>query len=305
MGEKKDAWSSLQVELARQIEDIALKEGWSRGTRIRTATLAQRLGLSRSPIYGALGFLEHEGVVKREPGRGFVLLDPDAIRSRYKNKEMDGNLMVHIMRDRACGHLPRDVSEAGLTERYGVLRGELRKALQRLASEGLVTRSRGHGWHFDETLDTDKAILESYEFRILVECAAFRSPRFQADEAGLTHLIEAHQALLDTVDTDTDTISRQVWFKLNSDFHETLPKWSDNRFIHQSMHQQNALRQLHEYAIFEHLPAGRIKRSLTEHLSVLKAIMDGDLELAEAQLRNHLLTGRKRFWKKVHEEKKK
>ena len=208
---KEDTWPALQLELAKHIEDIALEEGWPRGKRIRVAGLSRRLGVSRSPVNGALDFLEKTGVVRREPRRGFVLLDPATAGGwRAVNSE---DLMTTIMRARAFGQLEMDVSEAELTERYRVTRGEVRKVLQRLASSGLVTRSRGHGWHFEEALDTDEAVDESYEFRILVECASLRSSRFQADPQTLQQLLQLHRPM---VDNGSGLISPEVWFKLNA-----------------------------------------------------------------------------------------
>ncbi len=290
MAAKADRWSALQVELARHIEDIALEEGWPRGKRIRAAGISRRLGVSRSPVNGALDFLEKTGVVRREPRRGFVLLDPAAANGRRTATARDEDLMTTIMRARAFGQLEMDVSEAELTERYRVSRGEVRKALQRLASNGLVIRSRGHGWHFEEALDTDEAVDESYEFRILVECAGLRSPRFRADPQTLRQLFHVHRPM---VDKGAGLISPEAWFKLNAGFHEALAAWSGNRFLLQAVRQQNALRRLHEYAEFGRLSIDRIIQSSTEHVAILEAINEGDIELAESLLRKHLLLAKK------------
>ena len=290
MAESNDPRSSLQVELARQIKEISLEEGWTEGQRIRAAALSRRLGVSRSPVNAALEILEAAGVVRREPRRGFVLVDPTSDRGVGPVSAGAEDLMTAIMRDRACGNLDMDVSETELTERYKVSRGEVRKALQRLASDGLVVRSRGHGWRFDDSLDTDEAIDESYEFRILVECAALRSPRFKADLEVMERLLQAHRAL---AQGQARTITRESWFKLNAGFHETLAAWSGNRFYAQSVKQQNALRRLHEYAEFGTLASDRIIQSSNEHIAILEAVAAGALELAESLLRTHLLLARK------------
>ena len=76
-------------------------------------------------------------------------------------------------------------------------------------------------------------------------------------------------------------------------FHESLASWSGNRFFLQAVRQQNALRRLHEYAEFGHLAIGRIIQSSTEHVAILEAINEGDIELAESLLRKHLILAKK------------
>jgi DNA-binding GntR family transcriptional regulator len=285
--------SPLQIDLARQILDEARREGWKLGDRIPEQRLARRFGVSRSPVRGALLLLAERGLMRLEPGRGFILeADPsdmagdDDLVPPSTAEQLHGTLLS----DRALGRLPAEVSETELTERYGVSRGVVRRVFMRLAAEGLAERQRGHGWRFADSLDTPEAIAESYQFRLGVECVALRAPTFRAEPERLAQLRDAHRTVLDR---PLAGMTRQTWFALNASFHETLAGWSHNRFFVQAVRQQNNLRRMKELAVFTSLDPDRVRQSCDEHLAILAAIEDGELGFAEALLRRHLeLAGR-------------
>ncbi|WP_152613418.1 GntR family transcriptional regulator, partial [Inquilinus limosus] len=56
--------SPLQLELARQIVERMRDEGWAPGMRVSEQALARALGVSRSPIRGALDLLVARGVLE-------------------------------------------------------------------------------------------------------------------------------------------------------------------------------------------------------------------------------------------------
>lgn len=277
----------LQIELARQILDLARDEGWEAGTRIPEQALARRLGVSRSPVGKALRFLAGHGVVAAAP-RGYALARrvDNAVRQAMSlpPSEVEA-LFARVMVDRARGTLPQEVSEAELSDRYGAARGTMRKVLLRFARDGLAERLRGHGWRFADGLDDEKAVDESYEFRLATECAGLRSPGFRADPQRLEALRRAH---LDLMERAAATITREEWFEVNAAFHEALAAWSGNRFFLQAVRSQNSLRRMQEYSDFSALGAERIRTSCEEHLGILDTLAKGDVEFAEALLRRHL-----------------
>ncbi len=285
--------SPLQTDLARQILDEARRESWQVGARIPEQRLARRFGVSRSPVRGALLLLAEHGLMRFEPGRGFILEtqtsdlpDDDALVPPSQAEQLHGTLLS----DRALGRLAPEVSETELTERYGVSRGVVRRVFMRLAAEGLAERQRGHGWRFADSLDTPAAIAESYQFRLGVECIALREPTFRADPERLAQLRDAHRAVLDQ---PLAGMTRQAWFTLNASFHETLAGWSHNRFFLQAVRQQNNLRRMKELAVFTTLDPERVRQSSAEHLAILAAVENGEQGFAEALLRRHLeLAGR-------------
>jgi DNA-binding GntR family transcriptional regulator len=279
--------SPLQLELARQIVERMRDEAWVPGMRISEQALARTLGVSRSPIRGALDLLVAQAVLEAGAGRGFVVLrlPGDAEMSRLIPRSEGEEVYTAIMTDRANGRLPQEVSEAELIPRYGVSRGVVRKVLMRFAAEGLVQRQRGHGWRFVDSLETDEAVAESYQFRMVVECAALRQPGFRLDRDRLQQLRRAHEDILARA---AGGVGTEEWFRVNTAFHEMLAACSGNRFFLQAVRQQNSLRRMQEYADFVQLPQGRVEQSCREHLAILAALDAGDTEWAAALLHRHL-----------------
>jgi len=279
--------SPLQIDLARRILDRIKDSGWAAGTRISAPELARMFGVSRSPISAALDLLVEQGVLKPMETRGLQVardvsdIDPEDILPSSPLEDLYGRMM----RERALGELPQEVSEAELMPRYGVSRGVVRKLLLRFAAEGLAQRLPGHGWRFADSLVGEDAYRESYEFRIAVECAALRSPRFKADPQQLLPVRRAHERILSESKGKT---GGDEWFRINAAFHENLAACSGNRFLTEAVRQQNNLRRMQESAGFEELPAERIEQSCREHLAILDAVEVGEIEWAEALLRQHL-----------------
>ncbi len=279
--------SPLQIDLARRILERIKDSGWGPGTRVSAPELARIFGVSRSPISAALELLTDQGILEPMETRGLQVardvsgIDPEEILPSSPLEE----LYRRMMRERALGDLPQEVSEAELMPRYGISRGVVRKLLLRFAAEGLAQRLPGHGWRFADSLVGGDAYRESYEFRIAVECAALRSPHFKADPQQLAPIRRAHERI---VAESRGTTGGDEWFRINAAFHETLAACSGNRFLTEAVRQQNNLRRMQESAGFEELPTERVEQSCLEHLAILDAIEAGEMEWAEALLRQHL-----------------
>ena len=284
---KSDGASPLQIDLARRIVQRIRDSGSAVGTRVSVPELAREFGVSRSPVSAALDLLVAKGILEPMATRGIQVArdlsgaDPESILPTSPHEA----LYRRMMRERARGELPQEVSEAELIPRYNVSRGVVRKLLLRFAAEGLAQRLPGHGWRFADTLVGEDTYRESYEFRMIVECAALRSPGFHADPAHLVPIRRAHERVL--ADSSNRT-SGDEWFRINATFHENLAACSGNRFLVDAVRQQNSLRRMQESAGFEELPAQRIEQSCREHLAILDAVEAGDIEWAEALLRQHL-----------------
>ena len=280
--------SPLQSQLARQILTLARAEGWRPGTRLVELQLARTLGVSRTPVRGALLLLQRRGLVSAA-GRGYVLTDAGLALDETARQDLPASeterLYHALMADRAKGVVAREVSETELLPRYRTSRGALRRVLLRFASEGLVERQKGHGWRFAESLESEEAIDESYRFRLIVECAALREPDYRLEPNRYNSLRQAHEHLLAAL---PGTVSHAEWFEVNAGFHEAVAGWSGNRFFLQAVRQQNSLRRLHEYAFFGNLAPQRIEQSCREHLAILQALAAGSPAAAEARMRAHL-----------------
>lgn len=287
--------STLHGEIIGDILRLARDEGWSVGAAVGVKPLAARFGVSRTPVRSALLTLVEAGLLTRAEGQGFSLLRPVddvAIAAHMPVPAGGGELYQRILTERARGELPTEVTENAMLAHFGAAKGDLRKALMRLSAEGLVQRQRGHGWRFTESLDTPEAILESYAFRIAIETAALNQPGYSVDAVELARLRTAHEALMRR---PVGEVTPQLWFEVNSTFHETLASWSRNRFFLQAVRRQNALRRMHQFADFWELEPEQILQSCRDHLAILAALDKGDREGAMRLLVEHL-AGAARDW---------
>lgn len=273
----------LQVQLANAILDMATAAP-DAAEPITEAMCAERLGVSRTPVRGALRLLASLGALQPQQ-RGYAIGTLATLQAARQALPRTGpeQLQRRLVDDYLDGVLRETVFESELADRYGASKGEVRAALQRLAEQGVVARSRGHGWSFQGLLSGAQADLESYRLRLLIEPAGMTEPTFQLDRPRLEQVRAAHERLLNGADA-----SAQELFELNASFHEALADMSGNRFFSQIIRQQSALRRLLEYRGYRDL--GRTRTSLGEHMGMIDALLQGRPDTASTLMRTHLTT---------------
>jgi DNA-binding GntR family transcriptional regulator len=278
--------SDLQAEIVRRIVAMLAEQRPEPGSRLPEQRVAKELSVSRSPVRTAMRFLEAQGFLRSEKGRGFLvarLPEPGEAAQDFPESRLS---VIHdrMLRDRALGHIGHEVAEAELAERYGVSRALLARVLARLTGEGLIERLRGHGWGFVEMLENDRVYEDSYEFRIVVECGALRARHFTVDRVRLETMRRQHEEIL----AAPESVTSEHWFQTNTAFHEMIADFSGNRYFLQAIRHQNNLRRMREYAEFTGMTRARIEQSCREHLAIMEALEGGDLGWVEALLRRHL-----------------
>lgn len=279
--------SPLQLDLAAQITDLIRGDSLGANTPLREENLAERFGVSRSPVRAALKLLQHAGHVYHTENAGVFVAPGARRRPRFQSPSstvtLEG-LHGRVISDRARKELGQTVSESELLSRYRVSKSLLGKVLLRLTAEGLIERRKGHGWQFLPTLDTPEAVCESYRFRMIVECAGLREPSFTPDDAELAKIREMH---LRFRNSKPGARTASAFFEMNLRFHEMLAEFSGNRFVQQAMEQMNRLRKFEEFAAFLHSSAD-LQSSVDEHLQVMEAIAQGETEWAATLMHRHL-----------------
>ena len=281
-------FTALHHRLARQIVEHARREGLVPDTHLSAGPLADRFGVSRTPVQRALQLLETQGVVRLEEKRGFFLtvhdgalaaIDDDDLQSR------EDHIYWRMANDRIDDTLPAMVTETALMARYGASRRLILRVLQRMMHEGLVTPREGKGWLMTHIIRTPEESQASYRFRMRIEPAAFDEPGYAADPDTLAQLRREQEHMIEDAENPDRSMRN---FERNSRFHETLVAWSGNRFLLNAIAQHNKLRRLAQYRGF--VRPRRIVQSSKEHLQILDAIAAGDLALARRRLEHHLST---------------
>lgn len=277
--------SALHRNLARGILELLRTRGLGRGARLSRPDLAAALGVSRTPIEGALALLAELGVVDTT-NRSVRVLDAGrdpSVLALPPSADSIAALLGAMARDRRNGALPDEVSERLLSQRYGAGRITVAHALRQFAEAGVMTRNRGHGWRFVPGLTSAEDRAASYRFRILIEPAALLEPGFTLPAGFAGQMRAAHLAFLDRAWTEADPVA---FFNTNAAFHAGLAHASGNRFLAGAVDQQNRLRLLSNYDW--RLGPARVAVSVREHLAVLDALVAGDVAEAAARMRQHL-----------------
>jgi DNA-binding GntR family transcriptional regulator len=276
--------SSLHAQLANQVLEYLATRDLPPNSHVPEPELCERFHVSRTPVRGALKLLCEQGYVAHVPRRGYFTAQPIAIGSDEALPESEEeSLYLEIAEDRIQQRLPAQNSEADLLRRYPVAKGLLIRVLQRLMREGLAEKRPGRGWRFTPVLDSKQMHDESYRFRLAIEPLALLEDTFELDEEAAARSAAKHERILDGA---LEQITPIELFEMNAEFHELLAASSRNRFFLQAIQQQNRLRRFVNY----HWTYGtdRVIETCREHMEVLKAVRDGDMQWASSLLRRHL-----------------
>ncbi len=162
-----------------------------------------------------------------------------------------------------------------LADDLGISRTPLRSALQMLEGEGLIESLPRKGVIVKEF--TDKEVLEIYDCRIALEGTAIRlfTERASADEVE-----ELRQLFLPFLQGEIDKKNYQ---QADAMFHDTIMKGSGNSFLHKLFHQGNLLVCIDLIGLLR-----APNETLPEHLKIIQAIENKDVDLAESFAREHL-----------------
>lgn len=282
-----DASTPLQQDLMRRIVEVIHEDELQPGARLRQNQLAERLRVSRTPVRIALELLEAQGFVQHEPNRGMTLAMIPPMIEVEDAPPADEELLIAVARLRREGMLAEQFAELELMRLTGRERTTVRQALIKLEGLGVIQRRKGYGWQFFDPARDARAREESYNFRLLIECAAILSAEFSLSVAWIKSMRARHEAMLASPWTDTSSVTL---FEMNAEFHLGISAASGNRYIEEAMNRQNQLRRLSNYN-WQH-GSDRVAVTCREHLEILDRLEQGDNEVAAALMRKHLTGAR-------------
>ncbi|TQC75897.1 GntR family transcriptional regulator [Pantoea dispersa] len=279
--------SASSLRIARQLLDLIYEARFDPGQHLREQPLADALGVSRTPVRAGLKELTRLGAVEARPNQGFFLLKgADELQQLdiEPPQSSDQTLYELLVRDRIAGALPESFTQTEISQRYDVDRGILTRTLVKLSEDGLIARNAGHGWRFQQTLNSEVALRNSYGFRLMIEPAALLSPQLRADRAMLKRLRAQHLRLITHPDL-TQVPARDI-FETDAAFHESLAEASGNLFVLQAIQQQNRLRRLLEFGSYQN--KRRVKEWCEEHVAIIDALRENRPQQAAELMKTHL-----------------
>jgi DNA-binding GntR family transcriptional regulator len=174
------------------------------------------------------------------------------------------------------------LSEAELARRFGISRGPIREALQRLEGK-LVTRMPRVGVSVIE-LTADK-LIELFAVREALEGMAARLAAERTTDKEVAEL----SALLEKHGGHDDVASGAAYYQAgqDDDFHFLIMRSARNEQL-QNMLLEELYYKLKLYRYRISSKPGRAQKALEEHRDIVRAIAARDPDAAEAAMRRHI-----------------
>ena len=271
----------LAARVAEAIRDGRLREG----EHLSAQALADRFGVSRSPVGAALRELAQAGLVRHRSRRGFFVAAPGlaAVAAGPETADPVHAAYLALAEDRLDGRLPETVSASFLRDRYGLTLGQVRALAARVEREGWVERRPGYGLRFTAMLDSADALLQTYRFRMAMEPAALLEPGYRLDPEEALSCRRTEERMLAG---GIETMPMEELYDRGVRFHEAIVAGSRNPFFLDALRRINGVRRLLAYRSAS--TRGRYYAQARDHLDILGLIEAGRNEEASWRLRTHL-----------------
>ena len=180
------------------------------------------------------------------------------------------------------------LSDLRLSHELGVSRTPTREALQRLVSDGIVRVERNRGFFVASFSASD--IAEIYDLRATLETMALRAaaPRLTPELLRSAQIdLDVSEARLNAAHTDSEKLGAHTAFlEVDRGFHRLLVELAGNSRL------QNMVEGLWaQIAVFQWAGGFRdhvTVAAITRHRSIIAAMLDGDVERAIEELRQHI-----------------
>jgi DNA-binding GntR family transcriptional regulator len=272
---------------------LDLLAGLPLGAALRPETqLSDSLRVSRTVVRAALRRMEEAGLIAiagriktlvRAPLPGDRLPERD---DYITLRELEGRFLDWVLRFDVPADTPLNVAQ--LAKQFSVPPHMLQEFLASLGQFGLVERRPRGGWRL-LGFTADYAV-ELSEFRSLLEVNAVEAvitcPEEHPIWGRLAHLKQAHEGLMQRIETDFHDFSR-----LDEEFHASLSAVVRNRFVSDFQKVISLIFHYH-YQWDKQLERHRNAAAIGEHLAIIKALQSRDKTAAVAATRAHLATSK-------------
>ncbi len=175
------------------------------------------------------------------------------------------------------------LNEVEIAAAYGVSRGPVREALQRLARDGLVVLE-AHRGAFVTELGRDE-VLELFEVREALEAEAAGLAALKITEPGIVLLRQLQELSVSAVEAQDDGSFPELF-----DLHDLIAQLAGNRRLTTLIHQVNGELRLMRSRSGQSAP--RARQALHEHDELIECISKGDVEGSRHTMRVHLAASR-------------
>jgi DNA-binding GntR family transcriptional regulator len=172
------------------------------------------------------------------------------------------------------------INEVQLARTLGVSRTPIREALNRLASEGFVSLTPNRGF-FVRSLSTE-GLIDLYELRSIIECAAFRLMCERAEDDQIKRLQDYWDAIVEGYrDQPADVILSE-----DEGFHLLIAELSGNPELVTQLSAINARIRFIRRIQIEHRTHDR--KQISSHSAIVDAAVSRNVEKGVELLRQHI-----------------
>lgn len=217
----------------------------------------------------------------------------------YQEHSLSGRVFQRIREDILNGKYKenQELRENTIGKELGVSRTPVREALRQLELEGLVTIIPNKGAYV--TGFSDKDIQDIYMICMLLEGLCARWVTEHITQQQLDELDEV--ILLSEFYMKKDSNIKEQMISLDSRFHEILYEASDSRFLSKLLNDfNNYVKSINGNIL---VSTDRMRKSVREHKQILRAIRDGDADMAEQLANEHVMHMLQGFKKKGMKDK--
>jgi DNA-binding GntR family transcriptional regulator len=171
--------------------------------------------------------------------------------------------------------------ESDLTEEFSVSRGPLREALKRLEAEGLVDIVPHRGAAVRKPSPAE--LEELFQVREVLEGLA---ARLAAENAGAPEVRRRLEREVEAQRGGKEGFDTLDYIEDNERFHRTIVEVAGSPMLDRMIQQLRM--PVYRAAFFRLFKASNRGRSVGQHLAILEAILAGDADRAEREMRGHV-----------------
>lgn len=269
------------------LDDLKGNKNIPRGLPTETE-LAKQYSVSRSTVRKVIEILYNKSIARKD-GQNKILLRLPKKADYFSVREIKNSKSDLAERSILKKLYDYDLkpgtrfSELELAKEFKMNTVTVREALLNISQTGLIKKRPGQKWEVEAL--TQKNITELMQFRVLLEQYALNCYKNSSSNAenrrDLEQLLTKHQNIKQRQKIDVGD-----FVNLEKQFHYTLIKTCQNKFIEESYHALFLLIRYHIGQITYDL--NKIKKVLDQHIHILKALLSENFELANQALDTHL-----------------
>lgn len=174
------------------------------------------------------------------------------------------------------------IVEQEISDRLNISRTPVREALNQLTAEGLVRSIKGRGTFVEEISEHD--VEEIFELRIIFEEIALKAAINEFTDKEIIEL----QQMFESLKCDDPP---EEFYKCDRKLHEMIKDHGHNRRMIYFLNTINS--QLERLRRISSMEPNRLEKSRREHLELIYAIKERNVDEAVEQLRLHLMNVKK------------